>query len=385
MEELLLSSLQKFVLGSAWDMVKEELKQLVEENRRLREYVDTRLEAQDRRVDEHDIRLDALSKARTQQRRLIPAEYLDHQDIRTKLNTLADQVLLDIAVRTAEIEGPRKEADVIGRIARLLFPEEGPSPDAETVAQQLLECGLRIPPDKLHRACELTREIRLAADATGHTIDWDFTLDLGEPLDPERQQPHAGCDAEGLADFVTVPGYSADGKAYVRQRVFTRPRLAETAQPGPAGALPPEQPATTETAAVLTVRVAFDMPEVGDKTGPGLLKELADLIGTARQDRAVRLSEATSRIPRKHIVLEDDGRPVCSMTAVASSGKVKVEIDGENDEVIGCAHLLHAELSGKGLQVCFKRVAPGPWGEWWSLPGEHELLRQHLLGEEPQG
>ena len=384
-----MASLREFVRGPAWDVMREELIKRDEEISRLRQYIDDRFAAQDRRNaaqdrhnEETDVRMNALSKAKTQERGLPSAQHLNHQDIKTKLNNLADQVLLDIAISTADSGAPRQEAEVIGRLARLLFPAEGSSPDADILAQQLTEFGVQVPPDRLHRACALSHEIRTAADATGHAIVWDFTLDAGRPLDPERQQPHGSCGAQDAADFVTVPGYSADGKVYVKQRVFTRPHPDRTPQQEPAGVLPPEQPTTGEPAE-LTVRVLIPAPGTVVRALLGSLQELARTIRTARPDRRVKLAAETPQGAAKLIVLEVGDRPVCTISPVVSSDEVKVKIQGESDDVIRFARWLQAELGRHDLEIYFKRADPRPWVQWWILPThDDQHFREVLLGPE---
>jgi len=383
-----LSVVQKILVGSVWDKVQE----LVEENKRLREYIEDRFAAQDRlntaqdRLNkEQEARMNVLSKAKTQERGLPSASYLSHQDIRAKLNTLADQVLLNIAVSAAGNGEPRQEAEIIGHIARLLFPERGPSPspDADTLARQLKESGVPITADQLNRARELAAEIRSAAEATGHTIDWDFALDPGAPLDPERQQPHGGRDADGTADFVTMPGYAADGKVYVKQRVFMVPKPMEPPQHEPAGALPPEQPATTESA-VLKVGLVIPLPPDLDKRRLKSLQALADAIQLERPGRAVRLSEIPGTEERQ-ILVEDDGRTLCTVVPVSDTEKVEVTIHGEVDEVIACARWFRMEAPVQGLDVYLQRREPLPWVKAWSeSPCEPQDFTDFLLGDEPR-
>ncbi|WP_405997221.1 hypothetical protein [Streptomyces sp. NBC_00829] len=387
-----LFDVRKILIGPYWKRVQAELKKLARENRELREYIDTELHAVKKRMDEHDTRLDALSRARTQERRLVPAPYLDHQDIRTKINMLADQVLVDIAATTSATGDARKEAGLIGHIARRLFCADGPCPDADTLARQLLDSGHQVPPDRLRRACELAGEIRTEAEATGHTIVWDTTLAPGEELDPQRQQPHGGCDAEGVAEFVTVPGYLADGKAYVRQRVFTRPRQADMPEPS-AAAPEADEPATQPSpgAVVLFVRITCrDVRAAVSESHLPSLQDLAAAIREARPGRTVSLSEVpTSQdTPRcTYIVLEADGNPACTIEVVTAREGAEVTIQGQADDAVALARWFHVELPGQHFTVSFQRIEPAPWANGWCLrrPDIDESgFRELLLGDEPE-
>ncbi|WP_460060971.1 hypothetical protein [Streptomyces sp. YKOK-I1] len=373
--------MRKIVVGPVWERVQE----LAEENRLLRGYIEERFAAQDRRFDELDVRLNVLSQAKTQERGLPSASYLAHQDIRGRLDNLADQVLVNVAVNSGS-QGAQQEAEVIGRMAQLLFPARGPVPDAGTLARQLQASGLTIGADQLGRACELAGEIRAAADATGHTIDWDFTLDPGTPLDPERQQPHGGRDGEGVAAFVTMPGYAADGKIYVRQRVFmVVPQPVQPPPQEPAGALPPEQ-ATAGEPAELTVRVVVPFPEDRAKRRLITLEELATAIQGERPERTVLLmAETTHEAATRHIAVEADGRTLCTISPFIRSDKVEVFVQGETDEVIACAGWFQTEAPTEGLQVFFGRAEPNPWTQAWDPSVcEAPSLRKFLLGHEPK-
>ncbi|MGW2888520.1 hypothetical protein ACWDDN_24940 [Streptomyces griseoruber] len=372
--------MRKVVVGPVWEKVKE----LEEENRLLREYIDERFAAQDRRFDELDVRMNVLSQAKTQERGLPSASYLPHQDIRRRLDNLADQVLVNVAVNSGS-QDARQEAQVIASMAVLLFPAQGPAPDAGALAQRLQASGLQIGADQLGRACELAAEIRTAADATGHTIVWDFALDPGAPLDPERQQPHGGRDGEGTADFVTMPGYSADGKVYVKQRVFMVPRPVQPSQPEPAGALPPEQPTTGETA-VLTVRVVVPFPKDRRQRPLITLEELAKALQGERPERTVLLSETTHETAHRHIAVQADGRTLCTIDPTVTSAKVEVIVRGDNDEVIACAGWFQTEVPALDLLVYFQRTEPNPWAKAWLPPssGETPSLAEFLLGHEPK-
>ncbi|MGA5036388.1 hypothetical protein ACPCA8_04920 [Streptomyces capoamus] len=130
--------------------------------------------------------------------------------------------------------------------------------------------------------------------------------------------------------------------------------------------------------------VLFPLPGAAPEEGRDLLEEFAAALRGELPRSEARLAGATGSAGR-HLVLEVEGRPVCTVRAVAARdpAKVKVTLSGDEEEVVMCARWFRDEQVGQDAEVCFQRGEPFPWEGWRKLPHDDRLFRERLLGDEP--
>lgn len=161
--------------------------------------------------------------------RLTTADYIVHQEITRRYLDLINQELLDAVISSGSLDA---DGEALARswLARVLFLPEHVKRGRRAARKVVLKNGgVDIARNRFSQLWQAGKEVRTAAERSGHRHAWVFESGEGRPLDESRQQAYEGCDPRGPIEFVVAPGYVVDGdKLYVKQVVFTRP----TRQPG---------------------------------------------------------------------------------------------------------------------------------------------------------
>ncbi|NJP43277.1 coiled-coil domain-containing protein [Actinacidiphila epipremni] len=326
------------------------------------------------RLDEHERRLTALSRAKTQDR-LVSDAYLAHQEIRAEIDNLADQILTDIAARFVQADGEREEAAVIGRLARQLLQPGDQMPAADELARHMAEAGHPgVGPDDLRSACVAASGIRSRAAATGHAVTWDYDLAEGARLDSARQRPFSRCDAGAPAAFVVMPGYVVDGKVYVKQRVFT-----ETAPAAPAGhaTAAPAEPVSA------LINLSLNDTGVSAPAAPdlGLLAEALHKDHPQVQAEFKALSRRGAGSSRSLVVARGPGTEIRITQAPVEGGGAVLRMAGPVDEVAAFVTWLRGKNPDSTCQVAVE--SPDNRASDWAYVRDREELLALLAGKGP--
>lgn len=329
------------------------------------------------RLDEHERRLTALSRAKTQDR-LVSDTYLAHQEIRAEIDNLADQILTDIAARFVQADGEREEAAVIGRLARQLLQPGDQMPAADELARHMAEAGHPgVGPDDLRSACVAASRIRSRAAATGHAVTWDYDLAEGAHLDSARQRPFSRCDAGAPAAFVVMPGYVVDGKVYVKQRVFT-----ETAPAAPA-AHAPAAPAEPVTVLVCLRLAGTDVPAPASALDLDRIAEVLHKNHPEVRAEFAALSRRGARSSRCLVLARGPGAEIRVTHVSVKGAEAVISVAGPVGEVADFLIWLRDIDQRNTCDMLAKLELPKARASAWDyLPGTKELLAL-LAGKGP--
>jgi hypothetical protein len=157
-------------------------------------------------------------------KRLTTAEYIVHQEVTRRYLDLINQELLDAVISSGSLDA---DGEALARswLARVLFLPEHVRRGRRAARKVVLKNGgVDIARNRFSQLWQAGKEVRAAAERSGHQHAWVFESAEGRTLDESRQQAYEGCDPRGPIEFVVAPGYVVDGdKLYVKQVVFTKP------------------------------------------------------------------------------------------------------------------------------------------------------------------
>jgi hypothetical protein len=170
--------------------------------------------------------LDGLTAERLRgSREVSSADNFRHQELADRLATFVKQDLPALLQPLAEpAAGPaERQYRAARRTAQALdlLLREGVS-DGDELLRGLDAGGAEHLLPQADRVCAIADALHDTTVELDNPEGWLLDASPGRRLDPRTQQPWGPCDPDAPIEFTVVPGYTANGRTYFHQLVFTR-------------------------------------------------------------------------------------------------------------------------------------------------------------------